>query len=93
MLPLLKVKVRTLSGNLPESTDTAASAGVNDNVMSISPSFSSWRCAAPFSGNCRPWRQSIGRSRSYHGQSGAVTRAKLSSVAACWNTSTSGTSS
>ena len=27
--------------------------------MSISPSLSSWRCAAPFSGNWRPWRHSV----------------------------------
>ena len=90
MLPLRIVKLRTEAGNWPLSTDTAASAGLNDSVMSISPSLSNWRCAWPFSGNCWPRRHRAGRNWSYQAHSGAVTRAKLSSLAGCCITVGSG---
>ena len=39
-----------MAGSRPAPTEAAASAGLNESVMSISPSLSSWRCAEPLSG-------------------------------------------
>ena len=93
IVPLAKVKVRTLGGSRPACTDTAASAGSNESVMSISPSLSNWRCAGPLAGNCSPRRQRVGRSGSYQAHKGAVTCAKLASVAGRCSTAGSATRS
>ena len=75
--PCANTNVRTVSGSRPAWIDTAASAGLNEIMMSISPSFSSCRCAGPFSGNCAPWRHSWGCSASYQAHSGAVDRREV----------------
>ena len=73
IVPLSSTYVRTVTGNKPAFAATAASAGLNEIITSISPSFINCRCAGPFSGNWSAVAPEIGRSASYQVHSGAVT--------------------